>query len=191
MKARFNGRNEPEHTTSFNIYIDFSQDTLFLSDRFISFEADCRDLRYCSETEPEEMNLQLLINVLPYSVIKRIAYLMLTTISEPVLGWSPYGGKHLELFTALKHLHLHSHPGHPAHYVRTRRAIEWHVRKVLESRDSEVPRISVFLSASNDQASLAWMYMATCQLNVMEFTRSSGDSGRTWGFQGRRSRWIL
>ncbi|CAG5154045.1 uncharacterized protein ALTATR162_LOCUS3440 [Alternaria atra] len=161
-KTRFNGRKEPEHTTSFSIYINCLHDIVFISERFISYEPSCEHLRHHRVNKTEETSEQLFISILPDSVLKKILYLLLTIVNEAKHGRAPYKGKYLELFTALKRLHLFAHTLHD-HSVRTRQVIEAHVYKVWESDHSWTPYVSDSLGPLNGHPehhkTLTWMYV--------------------------------
>jgi hypothetical protein len=85
VKARFNGRKEPEHTTSFSIYINFLYGIIFISERFISDEPCCEHLRYHRVKKTEETCVQLFISILPDNVLKKILYLTRADISSSSL----------------------------------------------------------------------------------------------------------
>jgi hypothetical protein len=173
VNARFDGRRaQKDHTTSFEIYINFSQDIVFLSNRYLFLEAP-RTL-ISREAEPK---VEILLDVFPNSAVEKIAYLVVTTARTSC------NSKHIEKFTALKRLHFYtSHRVLPNILARQRFIVQ--VLKAWESRDAEVPLIS-YHSDSNykDHDTLMWLL----DTGVMDVPR---DGIRTveWGF--RKDLWV-
>jgi hypothetical protein len=165
-----------DHTTSVEIYINFSQDVIFLSDRFLSCNASGR-MPWYNEIQPDETNLQILVDVFPNSAVKKIAYLVLAADD------APDNGDNIEQFTALKRLHLHASK-YTYHGIRARQALAVQVLKAWESRGAEVPLISYYPdSVHPDAKTLAWLL----RTGVIDLP---WDGIRTveWGF--RKDLWV-
>jgi hypothetical protein len=108
VNARFDGREEPERSTNFEICINFSQDKLFLPTRFTSTDTERKELD--SYHAYESVQLKLASEVLSAETIGKITHLVLSTTRNS--STRLYGGEGLEKFSALKRMEVLSGIGH-------------------------------------------------------------------------------
>ncbi|KAI4621694.1 hypothetical protein J4E80_004064 [Alternaria sp. BMP 0032] len=159
-----------------DVYMNFSQDVLFLSSRFLVDNDDRGGPGISIPVCLEEKKVRFLVTLLRPSVIKKIAYLMLT--ADLIHGH--YEGKLLELFTALKRIHFQAH--HRFHHLpRISESVLQHVRKVF---DAEPPQVSYHhMYEVPERSTLIWL--SASGLSNVEY-----DGIRTveWGF--RKDLWV-
>ncbi|KAI4689523.1 uncharacterized protein J4E88_002875 [Alternaria novae-zelandiae] len=179
VKARFDGRQEPGHTTSFKIYINFSHDVVLLSDRAISQQAPVAILKVYY-TSPEATKVLVLMTLLPNDVIKKLAHLMLTTTGVR------YQGERLENFSSLERLHLYVRYG----IYDVMSPIRQHISKAWRLLDSEAPRVSCFPpcrsttgGSVDDRETMVWV----SDSGVMDI-ESDGIRRVEWGL--RKDLWV-
>ncbi|KAI4649462.1 hypothetical protein J4E93_003782 [Alternaria ventricosa] len=180
VKAHCQSRYESKHETSFSMYMNLSQDVLFLSSRFLVDDNDRRRLGTSIPACLEEKKLYSLINLLPSGVIKKIAYLMLTT--DPIHGLPSvhYKGKLLELFTALKRIHFQAHP-RSRDLPRISESVLQHVLKVF---DAEPPQVSYHdMYEVPERSTLIWL-----SVSGMLDVEYDGIRKVEWGF--RKDLWV-
>jgi hypothetical protein len=182
VNAQLKSRYASKNTSSFKMYMSFSQDILFISSRFVSYD-DIGGLPFAYATDPENVKLQILINVLSYSIIEKVVYFMLSTKYRPNLSKLGCKGTLLELFTALKRIHLHSVIY--SHFLHaTRDMIYSHLRQVWEKLGAEGPYVSSLASPIlDDLATMTWLY----ESGIID-VESDGIRTVEWG--SRKDLWV-
>ncbi|KAI4631230.1 hypothetical protein J4E83_002761 [Alternaria metachromatica] len=176
VNAHCQSRCKTKYTTTFSVYMNFSQDVLFLSSRFLVDNDDRGGPGISIPVCLEEKKVRFLVTLLRPSVIKKIAYLMLT--ADLIHGH--YKGKLLELFTALKRIHFQAH--HRFHHLpRISESVLQHVRKVF---DAEPPQVSYHhMYEVPERSTLIWLSVSG--VSNVEY---DGIRKVEWGF--RKDLWV-
>jgi hypothetical protein len=180
VNAQLKSRYTSQNTSSFKMYMSFSQDILFISSRFISYEDIVEELHVAYASDSEKVKLQILVNILSYSVIEKVAYFMLSTTVHPG-SRQRYKGTLLELFTALKRIHLHS-IGYSQYLHATRDMMYSHLRQVRGKLDAEVPYVSCS-PISADSATMTWLF----ESGIVDV---ASDGIRTVEWGSRKDLWV-
>jgi hypothetical protein len=138
MNARFGGGEESKGATSFKIYVNFSQDTLFLSTRFAFTSPERTELE--RDHPYESAKLKMAFDVLPTRMLENTTKLVLGTSRG--CHTCAYCGEGLERFRALKHAYLIS--GEGLQLEGSVHAITEHLNETWTAQDLPVPRLTYY-----------------------------------------------
>ena len=163
--------------------MNFSQDVLFLSSRFLVDNDDRGGPGISIPVCLEEKKVRFLVILLRPSVIKKIAYLVLTAHPHHRLPSVHYEGKLLELFTALKRVHFRDHR-FAADVLRTTKSVKLYLQKVWKDRNAEPPHVShAHEFGFDDRDTMIWLVDS----GVLDVS-SDGIRKVEWGF--RKDLWV-
>lgn len=163
--------------------MNFSQDVLFLSSRFLVKNDGGGGPGISISMYLEEIKVHFLITLLPSSIIKKIAYLVLTAIPGYALPGTCYKGKLLEQFTALKRIHFHAHRYSPD-IPRICESVKRHLQHVWNGFDAEPPQVSYHhMYEVPERSTLIWLSVS----GVLD-VGYDGIRKVEWGF--RKDLWV-
>jgi len=187
VNAHCQSRCKTKYTTTFSVYMNFSQDVLFLSSRFLVDNDDRGGPGISIPVCLEEKKVRFLVTLLRPSVIKKIAYLVLTVVPSQGLPGGSYKGKLLELFTGLKRIHFHSRP-RSSDLPRICESVGRHLQHVWKVSDAEPPQVShqqMFpqMFHPNERGNMTWL-LDSGVIHV----EADGIRKVEWGF--RKDLWV-
>ena len=183
VNAHCQSRHKTKSTNSFSVYMNLSQDVLFLSSRFLVDNDDRGGLSISIPACLEERKVHLLIALLASSVIKKIAYLVLTAMPSHGLPGVYYKGELFELFTALKRVHFHAHRS-PIDIPRICETVKRHLQHIWNGFDAEPPRVSHHqIMGLLEQDTLIWLVVSG-----VIYVEADGIRKVEWG--RRKDLWV-